>query len=87
MVELAACVVGVGVAARLYCGVGSTWGKSSCQRPVAGVRVPRRTGRFLLNVMETVLAVKVATHPWSHRVPMEMREPEARVGKMWAWQA
>ena len=37
--------------------------------------------------MVTLSAVKVAMHPLSHRVPMEMREPEARVGKTCAWHA
>lgn len=37
--------------------------------------------------METVELEKVAVHPWSQRTPMEMREPEARVGKMCAWRA
>ena len=32
--------------------------------------------------MSTELGWKVAVHPWSHRRPMDRREPEVRVGKM-----
>ena len=53
----------------------------SCQRPVEAVRVPRRMV-VESNLMVTAVAVKVATQPWSQRVPMEMREPEASVGNI-----
>jgi hypothetical protein len=37
--------------------------------------------------MEMLELEKVAVQPWSQRTPTEMREPEARVGKMCAWRA
>jgi hypothetical protein len=37
--------------------------------------------------METVESEKVAVQPWSQSTPTEMREPEAKVGKMWARRA
>ena len=57
-------------------------GRWRCQRLVGPERVPVRM-MSLLRLMVTVSAVNVAIHPWSQRVPMEMREPEASVGKIW----
>ena len=37
-----------------------------------------------LCVMVTVVAVKTASHPASHRAPIEMREVVPRSGKVWA---
>lgn len=34
--------------------------------------------------MLTVVAVNVAVHPWSHKVPMERSECGVNAGKMWA---
>ena len=49
------------------------------QRWVEAERVPVR--------MATLELEKVAVQPWSQRTQTEMREPEARVGKMCAWRA
>ena len=62
---------------------GVAGGRWSCQRLVVAERVPRRRG-VPWRVMETESAVKVAMQPWSQSLPMEMREPDARVGNRWA---
>lgn len=54
---------------------------------VMAERVPVRMVSPLGRWMETVESENVAVQPWSQRTPTEMREPEARVGKMWACRA
>jgi hypothetical protein len=61
-------------------------GKLRVQRCVVGVRYPVRA-TWPLCLMVTVVAVKCAVQPWSQSWLMETRELEAKLGKMWAWQA
>ena len=51
---------------------------------VRGQRKPVIIGVLLL-VMVTVVAVKVASQPWSHNCPMERRLPAIKSGKMCHW--
>ena len=85
---MAACVVAGWLSGALVTELqfGGGAGMWRCQRPVGPVLEPVRMVA-LSRVMLTASAVNVAMQPWSHSVPMEIREPEARVGKMCAWQA
>jgi hypothetical protein len=61
---------------------GTEEGRLRHQSWVVGELVPVRTvvpfGRWI----ETVEGKKVAVQPWSQRTPTDMRDPDARVGKM-----
>lgn len=65
---------------------GRSWARSIVQRLVVGERMPVRMVAPS-SEMSTELGWKVAVQPWSQRRPMESREPEVSVGKMWAMQA
>ena len=86
-VELAVCSTSVGLVSSCVPG------RSSCQSrdPVVGERVPDRIGTpcrviesWDVSKTSTLLEVKRAVQPWSQSWPMEMSDPEARDGKMWA---
>ena len=67
-------------------GVAVMVARSMVQRLVVGDRSPVKMVAPSRE-MSTVVGWKVAVQPWSQRRPMDSREPEVRVGKMWATQA
>jgi hypothetical protein len=67
-------------------GVAVMVARSMVQRLVVGDRSPVKMVAPSRE-MSTVVGWKVAVHPWSQSRPMESREPEVRVGNMWATQA
>ena len=69
---------GVGLVVGLLVGV-----MGSRHRFVAGSRSPVSTRRLLYQMKQDV-SVKVAVHPWSQRVLMEMRDEWASPGTMCA---
>ena len=80
--------IGVTVSGIFFKGDGAlgSGGRSKHQRCVLGDRVPPKTCMPSF-AMDTEVAVKVVMQPWSQSCPMEIKDPVASLGKMWAWQA
>ena len=72
---------------------GCVQGKSICQSrdPVVGEQVSDKMGTpsrvndsWDVSKTSTLLEVTRAVQPWSQSWPIDMSDPEARDGKMWA---
>ena len=58
-------------------------GTLRCQNFVPGERLPCRTIFVSRDTVTWVLS-KMAVQPWSHSCPIEVRDSEVRLSKMWA---
>jgi hypothetical protein len=58
-----------------------------CQSCVVVFLVPARTTWLLAFVMTTLVLVKVAVQPWSHKRPTDRSDPVVSDGNMWHWLA